>query len=204
MYSKERTYKIEKKDRNFIPAGINEDVQLKSAKVTKSPMGNTFLEITFEKNGAILTDTEYEPAMGTYTTTEAELQQKEDNQFSRMMQILLCFYKDEDLVFNGESFNDFANWVADKLNAADKSILLRVKCVFNNKGYITLPSYAKYTFIEPMKLPEGKNSIIVELGIDKFVRPVVEDKEETVTNISSDYATDTLKDPMSANSELPF
>ena len=92
MYSKERAQKIEKNDTKYIPAGIQENVALKSARVTTSPQGNMFLEIVFEKDGATLTQTEWKPTKFG-NMTEEDLQKKEDTQFSRMMQILLCFYK---------------------------------------------------------------------------------------------------------------
>ena len=196
MYSKERAQKIEKNDTKYIPAGIQENVALKSARVTTSPQGNMFLEIVFEKDGATLTQTEWKPTKFG-NMTEEDLQKKEDTQFSRMMQILLCFYKDEELVFNATSFADWAAEIADYLNKADKSKLLRVKIVYNNKGYTTLPTYAKYTFIEPMSVSK-EDSAIIELGIDKFTRPVVADKEEVVDTLS---ITETSNDDPNG---LPF
>ena len=196
MYSKERSQKIEKNDTKYIPAGIQENVALKSARVTTSPQGNMFLEIVFEKDGATLTQTEWKPTKFG-NMTEEDLQKKEDPQFSRMMQILLCFYKDEELIFNATSFADWAAEIADYLNKADKSKLLRVKIVYNNKGYTTLPTYAKYTFIEPMSVSK-EDSAIVELGIDKFTRPVIADKEEVVDTLS---ITETSNDDPNG---LPF
>lgn len=183
MYSKERAQNIAKKDVKFIPAGITENVVLDSARVDKSPNGNSFIEILF-KNGesATLTQTEWKPGK-INDMTDADVQKKEDTQFSRMMQILLCFYTDEQLIFNGTTFEEFAKEVVDYLNNADKSKLLRVKIVYNDKGYTTLPSYAKYTFIEPMVLPEGKTSAIVELGIDNFTKTVVADREVKVDSL---------------------
>lgn len=176
-YSKERAANISKNDIKFLPAGIVENVVLKSVKTEMSPNGNQFLEIIFEKEGATLTHTEWKPTIGGYVTTEEQLQTKMDKQYSRMLQILNCYYKDEELDFNGETFEQFAQWVTDMLNKVDKSKKLRVKIVYNDKGYTTLPNYAKYTFIEPMELPEGKTSSIVELNIDQFTKPVVADKE---------------------------
>lgn len=175
MYSKERAQQIAKNDIKYIPVGIQENVALKSAKVTTSPNGNLFLEITFEKDGATLTQTEWKPTKFGNMSDE-DLQKKEDTQFSRMMQILLCFYKDEELIFNATSFEGWAEEVANYLNRADKSKLLRVKVVYNNKNYTTLPTYAKYTFIEPMSVSKEESSII-ELGIDKFTRSVIADQE---------------------------
>jgi hypothetical protein len=183
MYSKERAQQIVKNDVKFIPAGIHENVTLKSARVAESPTGLKFLEIVFEKNGATLTQTEWKPTKFEGMDDSA-LQKKEDTQFSRMMQILLCWYSDEQLVFNGTSFEEFSQEVVNYLNNADKSKKLRVKIVYNDKGYTTLPSYARYTFIEPMVLPEGQTSSITELRIDNFTKPVVADTETPVANLT--------------------
>ena len=188
MYSKERAQQIAKNDIKYIPVGIQENVALKSAKVTTSPNGNLFLEITFEKDGATLTQTEWKPTKFGNMSDE-DLQKKEDTQFSRMMQVLLCFYKDEELIFNATSFEGWAAEVSNYLNKADKSKLLRMKVVYNNKNYTTLPTYAKYTFIEPMSISKEESSII-ELGIDKFTRSVIADQESD-------------KDPLNVVEETP-
>ena len=199
MYSKERAQQIVKNDVKFIPAGIHENVTLKSARVAESPTGLKFLEIVFEKNGATLTQTEWKPTKFEGMDDSA-LQKKEDTQFSRMMQILLCWYSDEQLVFNGTSFEEFSQEVVNYLNNADKSKKLRVKIVYNDKGYTTLPSYARYTFIEPMVLPEGQTSSITELRIDNFTKPVVADTETPVANLTSTYTSSDNADP----NGLPF
>lgn len=199
MYSKERAQQIVKNDVKFIPAGIHENVTLKSARVAESPTGLKFLEIVFEKNGATLTQTEWKPTKFEGMDDSA-LQKKEDTQFSRMMQILLCWYSDERLVFNGTSFEEFSQEVVNYLNNADKSKKLRVKIVYNDKGYTTLPSYARYTFIEPMVLPEGQTSSITELRIDNFTKPVVADTETPVANLTSISTSSDNADP----NGLPF
>lgn len=199
MYSKERAQQIVKNDVKFIPAGIHENVTLKSARVAESPTGLKFLEIIFEKNGATLTQTEWKPTKFEGMDDSA-LQKKEDTQFSRMMQILLCWYSDEQLVFNGTSFEEFSQEVVNYLNNADKSKKLRVKIVYNDKGYTTLPSYARYTFIEPMVLPEGQTSSITELRIDNFTKPVVADTETPVANLTSTSTSSDNADP----NGLPF
>lgn len=202
MYSKERAQQITKNDVKFIPAGIHENVQLKSARLAESPTGNKFLEIVFEKDGATLTQTEWKPTKFEGMDDNA-LQKKEDTQFSRMMQILLCFYTDEQLVFNCSTFEEFATEVANYLNNADKSKLLRVKIVYNNKGYTTLPSYAKYTFIEPMILPEGQTTAIAKLGIDNFEKPVIADVETPVVSLDAEVKSETFSTGGNEN-DLPF
>lgn len=201
MYSKERAQNVAKKDIKYIPAGIQENVALKSARVTTSPQGNLFLEIVFEKDGATLTQTEWKPTQFGSMTIE-ELQKKEDTQFSRMMQILLCFYKDEELIFNATTFEGWAEEIAGYLNRADKSKLLRMKIVYNGRGYTGLPTYAAYTFIEPMSVPKEASSII-ELGIDRFTRPVTADKEVAVPNLDLGTTAGNYVQNESSN-DLPF
>lgn len=203
MYSKERAQQITKNDVRFIPAGIHENVQLKSARLAESPTGNKFFEIVFEKDGATLTQTEWKPTKFE-GMDEAALQKKEDTQFSRMMQILLCFYKDEQLIFNGSTFEEFATEVVNYLNNADKSKLLRVKIVYNSKGYTTLPSYAKYTFIEPMTLPDSMTSAIVKLGIDNFEKPIVADVETPVDTLDSVIKNEATSFNTGNLNDLPF
>ena len=203
MYSKERAVAIAKNDIRFIPVGINENVTLKSAKLDKSPNGNSYLEVVFEKDGATLSQTEWKPTKFD-TMSDEDLQKKVDTQFSRMMQILLCFYTDEQLIFNGTTFEAFAKEVVDYLNNADKTKLLKVKVVYNNKGYTTLPNYAKYTFIEPMTLEQDKKSAIVELSIDNFVKPVIADKEPVVTGVASSLSLNAMGAQTAVSSDLPF
>lgn len=204
-YSKERAASVSKSVIKYIPTGIIENVVLKSVKTEVSPNGKQFLEIVFEKDKATLTHTEWKPTLGGFVTTEKQLQTKMDNQYSRMLQILNCYYKDEELDFNGESFEQFAQWITDMLNKVDKSKKLRVKIVYNDKGYTTLPNYAKYTFIEPMELPEGQSSSIAMLNIDQFTKPVVADKEVKNDNPFSATSSTTNTQALSeSNNDLPF
>lgn len=204
-YSKERAASISKSDIKYIPTGIIENVVLKSVKTEVSPNGNQFLEIVFEKDGATLIHTEWKPTLGGFVTTEEQLQTKMDKQYSRMLQILNCYYKDEELDFNGEGFEQFAQWITDMLNKVDKSKKLRAKIVYNDKGYTTLPNYAKYTFIEPMKLPEGQSSSIAMLNIDQFTKPVVADKEVKNDNpFSATSSTTNTQAFTDKTDDLPF
>lgn len=182
IYSTELANKIiVNNNSKYLDAGIHENVQLVSAKVDRSVNGNIFLEIRFEKDGQELVQTEWEstklPGM-----SDEEHQARGNRQVKRLLQILGCFYPKEALVFTGTSYAEFINWVKDLVNAADKTKLVKVKVVYNKKGYTTLPSYCKFTFIEPMVLPEGEESKIVELGIDQFTRPILADTEKTVDN----------------------
>ena len=198
IYSTELANKIETIDNSnkYLEAGIHENVSLVSSRTEKSINGNTFLEIKFEKDGKVLTHTEWESNKLPEMTEEA-YQERVSKQVKRVLQILSCFYPKEALVFTGATYKEFAEWAANLLNAADKTKLVRVKVVYNNKGYTTLPNYCKFTFIEPMNLPEGQKSMISILNIDQITRPVIADKETKEDNPLETISQDT-------NNDLPF
>lgn len=205
IYSSQRAQAITKKDVAYLGAGIHDNIKLDTIRVDKSINGKNFIEFKFvAEDGRFATHTEYEPVKSGDQTDEA-LQVKCDNQFSRIDQILECFYPNpEDRVFNGEGFKAFTDWVADMLNKADKTILLRVKIVYNDNGYTTLPKYAKYRFIEPMSTVNKNKSVIVKLNIDKFEKPIVADTERpnpSPFTITDDLLDNTVNDNPS---DLPF
>lgn len=195
IYSTELANKIETIDNSnkYLEAGIHENVSLVSSRTEKSINGNTFLEIKFEKDGKVLTHTEWESNKLPEMTEEA-YQERVSKQVKRVLQILSCFYPKEALVFTGATYKEFAEWAANLLNAADKTKLIRVKVVYNNKGYTTLPNYCKFTFIEPMNLPEGQKSMISILNIDQITRPVIADKETKEDNPLETISQDTNND----------
>lgn len=208
MYSSEKAKTVLKKDVAYLSAGIYEDVKLVAVRFDKSIRGNYFIEFRFEKDGKTMSHTEWEPTKG--TRTDEEFQSTCDNQFSRIDQILKCFYpNDEDRKFVGDSFKEFAEWIVKMLDNANRDTLLRVKIVYNNNGYTTLPKYARYTFIEPMSLFNENKSVIVKLNIDLFEKPIVADQEIPNTNPFqvvegtleySPITTDNIENPNS----LPF
>lgn len=209
MYSSERAKQIVKKDVAFLPAGIHDNVKLIAVRTDKSINGNNFIEFKFDKDGMGFTHTEYEPRKLDQDTEET-YQDKCDKQFSRIEQILKCYYPDEkDREFSGENFTEFAKWVVEKLENAikEKDILTRVKVVYNDSGYTTLPRYAKYTFIEPMSTVNEGKSMIVKLGIDNFERPVKADPEVNNNNplevVTAEVNT-TVNASTGESSDLPF
>lgn len=209
IYSSQRAQAIQKKDVAYLGAGIQDNVVLEAIRVDKSINGNNFIEFKFTaKDGKFMTHTEWEPSKGPNMTDE-DLQKKCDNQFSRIDQILECYYPNkEDRVFTGESFKEFIEWVAEMLNKADRSTLLRIKVVYNNSGYTTLPKYAKYRFIEPMSIVDKNESVIVKLNIDNFEKPIIADVEPSNPNpltSSSFVITDGTLDNTEDNPNgLPF
>lgn len=200
IYSTELANQIQESKNKYLEAGIHDNVKFVSARVDKSINSNIFIEFKFEKDEQTMTHTEWESTKKPMESEE-DFQNRANRQVKRILQILSCFYPKEALIFAGSSFSEFANWVVNLLNAANKDILLRVKIVYNNKGYTTLPNYCKFTFIEPMNLPEGQVSKIIELNIDVFVRPITADKETTDVN-PLDKVDKGVADTQ--NDDLPF
>lgn len=187
-FSTSDAFSIEKKDVAFLEAGIHENVLMSGVRKEKSQNGNLFIEFAFIKDGKKLTHTEFEPSKGPNQSDE-EFNSKINNQVARVLQIMSVFYpKDVLSGFEGDSFDQFANWVKSLLDAADKTKLLRIKAVYSNNGYVGLPKYSAYTFIESMDITEDKSKI-AKLGIDIFDRPNIGDKEQETKSASSTFGT---------------
>lgn len=206
-YSKEIANKIEDNKNKYIDAGIQENITLDNVEIKESPTGMKLFQINFVNDeGQIFPHTEWEPRMGGFIDTEDKLNRAMNRQYKRMLQILLCFYKDEEIDFNGEKFSDFAKYIAEKLNNASKEIKLRVKIVFNKNGFITLPNSASEKFIEPMSIPKEESAIKIGPK-DIIVRPIVADKETSDTNpFKTDDTVNTIDTPKSSTEkdDLPF
>ena len=198
MYNSSRAKEIS--TTKVIAACINDNCKLIGAELKMSPIqNNAFIEITFNtSDGLKFTHTEWTPTKFE-GMSDADLEKKYDTQYARMLQILECFYKEDELNFDGESFVEFANWLVDLLNKADKTIGLRVKLVYNNKGYLTMPSYAKFKFIERM---DTAVSAVKILDKDQIVRPVIADAEPTIVNTIGSGTT--AIDPSTNPNGLPF
>lgn len=212
MYSTSEAKIFNANEGSHFTAGLHENVKVYNARMERSPNKNLpFIEITFEKDGKTFTATEWEPKRFD-GMTDKDMKEKTMRQLGRMMQILECFYEENDprLTFNGANFDEFANWVVELLTQADKSKLVRIKAVYNHKGFISIPSYARYKFIEPMVLPAGKESQVKLIpNVDVLIRPIQADEEQVITNPFAETATTATEapvytEPTSMQSDLPF
>lgn len=187
IFSTNKAAEVIKNDVAFLEAGIHENVSLVNVRKEKSQNGNTFIEFEFNKNGSKLTHTEWEPTKFG-NQTDDEFNEKVNKQVARILQIMSVFFNKEQLVFEADSFDVFSNWVISVMNAADKTKLVRIKAVYGKSGYVSLPQYAKYTFIESMDIASDKSKI-KELAIDKFDRPEIGDKEIQSPSAATIFAT---------------
>lgn len=179
-YSKKAAQEVSDFKSKYMNAGINEGVSIDKVEVKVSPNGNKMFDITFiNEQGQTAVHTEWEPKMAPWMKDKSDLERNQARQFKKMLQILMCYYTDEQINFEGEDFMSFANYIATMLNAADKTKKLRLKLVYNKDGYTTIPTAVDDTFIEPMDVAESKIQITAK---DIVVRPVIADKEVTVNN----------------------
>lgn len=202
-YSKKAAQEVSDFKSKYMNAGINENVTLDKVEVKVSPNGNKMFDITFvNEQGQTAVHTEWEPKMAPWMKDKTDLERNQARQFKKMLQILLCFYKDEQINFEGEDFMSFANYIATMLNAADKTKKLRLKLVYNKDGYTTIPTAVDDTFIEPMDVTESNIKITAK---DVVVRPVVADKETKNDNpfTTPEVATAAFATSNDPN-ELPF
>ena len=209
-YSKKAAQEVSDFKSKYMNAGINENVTLDKVEVKVSPNGNKMFDITFvNEQGQTAVHTEWEPKMAPWMKDKTDLERNQARQFKKMLQILLCFYKDEQINFEGEDFMSFANYIATMLNAADKTKKLRLKLVYNKDGYTTIPTAVDDTFIEPMDVTESNIKITAK---DVVVRPVIADKETKNDNPFTTMTTaPTFTEPTVAaaafnnnTDELPF
>lgn len=218
MYStKTATTNNNEFESSYMPVGINEGVKLQNVEVLKSTTGKDYIRFTFaDVNEKTVSFTEWKNEKNMWIKTDEELQQRDNQQFGRILQLVNCYY-DETPEFEGSSFVEMINWVKSQLEAGVKSNdkTIRLKVIYDKNGYTTVSSYGVY--VEPDSVAK-ENSQIKLFKRDLMERPIVADKEPVAdplaTNIVSsipntenkiaDFGTptDTL-DPNDPN-QLPF
>lgn len=200
MYSTQ-TAVISTGNSSFMPAGINENVTLKEVNVNTSPTGKNFLEIIFEdKDGKTATYDEWKNEKNMWIKTDAELQQRDNQQFGRILQIVKCFYNEiPQAEFN--TFIDMINWVKSLLDSkiAEKK-QLRLKTTYDKKGFVRVSKNGIY--VEPMDVTETQ---IVITGRDILVRPEIPvDKEQPTQDPLSTLNTTPETESENSDNDLPF
>lgn len=182
----------------YMNAGINDNVTLKEVNVLKSPNGRDYLEIIFEDaDGAIASLTEWKNEKNAWIKTDEERQNRDNQQFGRMLQILKCYFETiEDVELN--TFVDMITWVKSKLDTViSGKKLLRLKTIYDNKGFIRVSTYG--IFVEPMDVEETQ---IVLTGRDKTLRPEIKVDTEIPTNLLGNTTPDNTIEAVKR--DLPF
>lgn len=201
MYNtKTATINNEEFNSNYIPVGINDNITLKEVSVEKSPQGKDFLRVTFEnETGQTAEFTEWKNEKNMWIKTDADLQNKDNQQFGRIIQLINCFTTTPDVEIN--SFDEMIKWVKGILDPFIKDKKkLRLKVIYNKNGYTQVSKYG--TYVEPMDVTESQIKLFKN---DLLERPVKADAEKPADPL----ATNTIKvdTPVTETEnvdELPF
>ena len=209
-YSKKAAQEVNEFKSKYMPAGINENVRIDKVEMKVSPNGNKMFDITFINDAEqTAVHTEWEPKMAPWMTDKKQLDTNQAKQYLKIYQLLRCYYTDEQINFEGEDFASFAKWVVSMFEMADKSKKLRLKLVYNKDGYTTLPTKigtfnSPVYYVEPMTTTKEDSKIVIE-PTDVLTRPVIADKETTVTNPFTEPTTATATlGTTEDNDQLPF
>lgn len=169
---------------DYMNVGIHENVELISYEYRVSSNGNKFIELVFTNSfGEKLTHTEWEPK----DPVAEKVNDKILNQATRFRYLLTSLLPGENVSFEFANFEDFANKIIGILTAKYKGQKVRIKVVYNNKNYTTLPNYLKMTWIESMTIPKEESRITIIDKIDKMVK----DTPTEVTTSENPFASDT-------------
>lgn len=182
---------------SYMPVGINDNVTLKEVNVNKSPQGKDYLEFVFQnEEGKTASFTEWKNEKNTWIKTDEDLQNRDNKQFGRILQIVKCFKNDPE--FEGSSFVEMINWVKTTLTTIgewDKT-LLRLKVIYDKKGYTTVSKNGIY--VEPMSTKESQIKLWKN---DLLERPIVADNESSTDPLTQQSTPVTEKN---GADDLPF
>lgn len=201
MYNtKTATINNEEFNSNYIPVGINDNITLKEVSVEKSPQGKDFLRVTFEnKTGQTAEFTEWKNEKNMWIKTDADLQNKDNQQFGRIIQLINCFTTTPDVEIN--SFDEMIKWVKGILDPFIKDKKkLRLKVIYNKNGYTQVSKYG--TYVEPMDVTESQIKLFKN---DLLERPVKADAEKPADPLATNpIKVDTPVTETEDINELPF
>jgi len=183
---------------SYMPVGINENITLKEVNVKKTDNGRDFLEIVFEnEQGQTATMTEWKNEKNMWIKTDEDLQNRDNQQFGRILQILNCFYESGSLEFEGNSFVEMINWAKEKMSPMIGAGKLRLKVVYDKKGYTKVSSLG--IFVEPMSVTESQIKLWKN---DLLERPVQADVEPAADPLTGNSAP--VTETHTGADDLPF
>ena len=178
-----------------MPVGINENVTLKEVNVSKTAQGRDFLEIIFEnEQGQTATMTEWKNEKNMWIKTDEDLQNRDNQQFGRILQVIDAV-NGSHVDFEGNSFVEMINWVKQQLETIQQATPLRLKVVYDKKGYTKVSSLG--IFVEPMNAEQSQIKLWKN---DLLERPIVADKEPAADPL----VIDTPVTETTGADDLPF
>ena len=182
---------------SYMPVGINENVTLKEVNVNKTPQGRDFLEIIFENSdGQTASMTEWKNEKNMWIKTDEDLQQRDNQQFGRILQVIDSINGSHN-EFEGSSFIEMINWVKTQLETVQLATPLRLKVVYDKKGFTKVSSLG--AFVEPMSVTESQIKLWKN---DLLERPIVADSEPAADPLTMTSAP--VTETQTGADDLPF
>lgn len=186
---------------SFMPVGINDNVYLKEINVQKSPTNKDFIEIIFEnETGQTVKMSEWKNEKNMWIKTDEDLQNRDNQQFGRLLQIVKCFYE-EMPEFEGSSFLEMITWIKNILSQKgewDKNPL-RLKIIYDKNGYTKVSTNG--IFVEPMTTTESQIKLWKR---DLLERPIVADTETTTDPFADVTSSTSVTETQTGADDLPF
>ena len=194
-YNMTKDLQAESSGTSFIDVGISENVELVRVEYNVTDKGNEFLGLYFiDEKKRELSHTEWKP-----TDEDAErLASKQTNQMRRLKHIATKFVNEDELIFNVETFKEFADKIISILSGRTEGKKVRIKVVYAYNNYTSLPNYLP--FIESMSTPLSESKLEIS-SIDKMKRDQA-DKEVTVENPFEQKASNQTE--KTTTGDLPF
>ena len=149
--------------------------------------------------------TEWKNEKNMWIKTDEDLQKRDDQQFGRILQVIDAV-NGSHTDFEGNSFVEMINWVKSQLEAIQQNTPLRLKVVYDKKGYTKVSSLG--IFVEPMSVEESqiklwKNDLLerpVIADVEPVIDPLVQAADEAIA--LNTPITETLEN--TGANDLPF
>jgi len=209
MYTMDKNIPVEGDGSSFMDAGIHENITLSKVEYNTSKNGNQFIAFYFkDANGNQVSKTEWEPKK---RDDNDDISKKQENVMSRIKHICVNskLLTEDEFTFKVNSFEELAKKVVELLESKkDKwdTTKLRVKVIYDDNNYTTLPRYTKFVWLENMEIPKDQSKI-KKLPLDKFEREEA-DKEPDVANpydeLENNKGEDTDVSESESTEEAPF
>lgn len=215
-YSVDESTKTAQNKSTWIQPGIHEDLKLVDVKYETTKNGNEYLAFYVEnEHGDKVGNTEW-PVKFSIPFEQMDAEKKKvfvdilENQKSKIKQIVEVFFTEEQLkakpyIFQVNSFKEFAEKTIEFLGEAFKDQTIRLKVVFDKKGYTTFGQNAGHVFIENMSIAKEDSKIRIQPS-DKMERPAVKDtehNEQPPLELVEESTVNTTA-PAASTDDLPF
>ena len=164
-----------------------DNVRITEFKIDKNDKGGNYFDIVLQdENGNTTNLREYEP-----DATRSDFESKKKSQLTRLKHLVTKYTPEGTQLPQANTFPELWAGVRDLLGQNNcRSTPMRLKLVFNDKGYLTVPKYVPY--LESMTVPKTESKLKLDRGFDNLIKS----KPDTMKSSSAEQAGDT--------DELPF